>query len=192
MLYLWTLPENCPNKFIAVYDRETSPNRFLFKRGIKLVGEEANKRITFHVKIRKNEISKYDCIPNNANSPLIDQKIVDVLCKIAPDEIQFFDTDIQCKDGILTDYKLLNIIHNIKGIDHEKSIYTTMAPLDSAILGFKYITYKSGCMGAHKLARDEEYSSHLLVTEEVKQAFEKAKITGVNFVRPEEFYRPLT
>ena len=67
-----------------------------------------------------------------------------------------------------------------------------MKEAPDAIRGFKYLTYKPGCMGKHKLARDEEYLGNLLVTEEIKQAFEKEKIKGVWFVRSEDYYRPLT
>ena len=87
----------------------------------------------------------------------------------------------------VTDYKALNITHLIKGIDHQKSEYTKMLQAD-AILGFKSLTYIPGCMGKHKLARDEEYKSHLLVTEEIKQAFSEANIAGVRLVRPEDYY----
>ncbi|MGQ3891235.1 hypothetical protein, partial [Legionella sp. CNM-4043-24] len=77
------------------------------------------------------------------------------------------------------------------GVDHEKSVYTKMAN-DDAILRFKYLTHKKGCMGAYNLARDEEYSENLLVSEKVKIAFEREKVTGVWLVKPEEFYRPLS
>jgi hypothetical protein len=43
-------------------------------------------------------------------------------------------------------------------------------------------------MGSHKIARDAEYLGNLLVSEEIKQVFEKEKIKGVWLVRPEEWY----
>lgn len=53
----------------------------------------------------------------------------------------------------------------------------------------------------HKMTRDlhgqlkdvgnEEYLVNLLATEEIKQAFKKKNIKGVNFIKPEEFYGPL-
>jgi hypothetical protein len=79
----------------------------------------------------------------------------------------------------------------VKGIDHEKSKYTKILNAD-AILGFRYLTYKPECMKSHKLARDQEYLENLLVNEEIKLLFDKERVTGVWFVRPEEFYRPLS
>jgi len=145
------------------------------------------------LKATTTEIQKqYDSIPNDADAPLVNQKIVDLLMKIAPNEVQFFDAEVHCKDGILTDYKLLNVTRNFIGIDREKSICKMMFPdAPDEIRGFKFLTYKPGCMGSLKLARDEEYSPNLLVTEQLKQAFEKEKIKGCRFVRPEDFYRPM-
>jgi len=145
------------------------------------------------VKATATEIQKqYDSIPNMTDAPLVNQKVVELLMKLAPDEVQFLDAEVHCKDGILTNYKLLNVTRNFVGIDREKSIYSMMLPYaPDKILGFKYLTYKAGCMGTLKLARDEEYLGNLLVTEQVKQAFEKEKIKGCRFIRPEEFYRPM-
>lgn len=281
MLYLWVGTE-CPNKHIAEYDREQSPNRFLLLNGNKLSVEEygqcyvyarsslkdmaddpfirmqlrpslryayivtpeemffcagglvskinvnseklqkikntlsitddmdedpkilsdaqlANlrefvpypqfRRIPlFSLPVTTSEIEKkYDCIHNNSGSPLINQKIIDILHKIAPDDVQFLDTEIHCKDGVLKNYKLLNFTKKVIGIDRENSVLTMMKQAPDLISGFRYLTYKPSCMGNHKLARDAEYSAHILMTEEVKNAFEKEKIKGVWCVTPEEY-----
>ena len=36
MLYLWEIP-GCPQKLMAVYNRELSPDRFLFLDGVRLM-----------------------------------------------------------------------------------------------------------------------------------------------------------
>lgn len=130
---------------------------------------------------------KYDCIPNNSSSPLVNQKIIDILLKLAPDDVQFLDAEVHCKDGVLKNYKLLNIINKVKGIDREKSILTMMEQAPDAILRFRYLTYKPGCMGNHKLARDAEYLSHILISEEIKKAFEMEKIKGVRCITSEDY-----
>lgn len=148
-----------------------------------------NRRPILNVKATQSELlKKYDSIPNSCGLPLVSKNIVDILLQLAPDDVQFFDAEIHCKDGILMGYKLLNLTSKIKGIDHEQSVYTIMEGLPNVIYDFKKAIYKTGCMGHHKLARDEEYLSHILVTEEIKQAFEKEKINGVWFVTPEEWY----
>ncbi len=145
----------------------------------------------FEAEVTKSALQKFDSIPNTSGSPLVNQKVIDLLLKlVSEDDLQFFDAEIHCKDGVLAGYKLVNIIPKIIGIDHEKSIYSKILNTE-AILGFKYLTYKPGCMGNYNLARDEEYFPIILVTEDFKNAFETAKIKGVWFVRPEDFYRPM-
>lgn len=142
-----------------------------------------------HLSVSKEKIQKlFDCIPNNSAAPLVNQRIIDLLLQLAPDDVQFFDAEIRCVDGVIRDYKLLNFTHKIIGIDHENSIYTKIYQ-SKAILGFQYLTYKPSCMGKHKLARDSEYLGNCLVTEEIKNAFEVAKIKGIRFVKPEDYYR---
>ncbi|CAM4456490.1 MAG: hypothetical protein LEGION0403_FIIPPAGN_02774 [Legionella sp.] len=208
MIYLWETPE-CPNKHIAEYDRDLSPDRFLLMKGNRLsetefgccyvcvrsslidlmddffvrtvlrynsmsayiftaeemfcfsggiakkinIGLEKIKKLKlklaltnddtdkefkalsdeqldaicamiehpklsripiFHLTTTASMIKKkYDCIPNNSASKLVNQKIIDILMKLAPGDVQFFDAEVHCKDGILTDYKLLNLTNKI-------------------------------------------------------------------------------
>lgn len=139
--------------------------------------------ISMHRAKMSEILNKFDCIPNHLSFPLVNQKVMDLLLRVAPDDVQFFDTEIHCKDGVLRDYKIVNITHQIHGIDHEKSINV------SGGRGIKNIVYKPGCMGTYQLAREtEDYRSDLLVSDEVKQAFEKEKIKGVDFQTPYDFY----
>ena len=131
---------------------------------------------------------KYDCIHNNSAAPLVNQKIIDILLKFAPDDIQFFDAEIRCKDSTLNNYKLLNLTHKIIGIDHEKSSYTNLGTTD-LILTIKHLIYKKGCMREYNLARDAEFLGNILVNENVKQAFEEANIKGVRLITPEDYYQ---
>ena len=138
----------------------------------------------------KEKISRYDCIPNNSNSPLVNQRIVDILMEHAPAEVQFFDAEVHCKDGVLTHYKLLNVTATFVGIDHEQSIYTKLEGTD-VLMEIRKLVYKTGCMGAHHIARDKECFTNILVSETIKQLFEQEKIRGVWFVTPEELYAVL-
>ena len=283
MLYLWHGIE-CPNKHIAVYDRDQSPDRFLLMRGHKLnptefsrcyvcvrssledlnddffvrtrlrhdhmytyiftsgkmfccaggivqkikISLEAIKKLKNALSLTDSDIDnepkilsdtelenihavviypqfsrtprikvsvttamiekKYDSIINNASSPLVNQKIRDILLKLAPDDVQFIKAEVHCKDGILTNYHFLNVTSEIIGVDREKSIYTMMKLAPDVFSSFRYLTYKPGCMGNHKLARDAENLGNILVTEEIKCAFEKEKIKGVWFIAPEKYH----
>lgn len=138
----------------------------------------------------KKIMSSYDCLPSGIMKPLVNKRVRDILEKLAPNDVQFFSAKVTCSDGELDGYQFLNVTNTIIGIDHEKSIYTRSK--NTNIMGMiKYLTYKPGCMGEYKLARDKEFLPNLLVTPEVKAVFEYEKITGVEFVTPENFYSSL-
>jgi len=168
------------------YIRGLSPDRFLFLNGTHVPRETINQTIIFEHEMNKDKISHYDCIPNNSDSPLVNQRVIDLLFKYAPNDVEFFDTEIHCKDGILTHYKLLNVTSKVKGIDHELSVYKILPDTD-VMYGIERLVYKPGTMNQHVVARDEEFLMNILVTEDIKQAFEKEKIKGAFFILPEDY-----
>lgn len=104
----------------------------------------------------------FDCLRNNTGVPLVNQKVRTLIENFAPNEVQFIDTEIFCTDGILTNtYFFMNILNSIKGIDREKSIYTTMDDSDD-ILFFKYSVYKKNVLNSYNIARDIEYSTNII------------------------------
>lgn len=182
MIYLWNDPENVPNKAIGEYDKISSPDRFLLKASRKLNLKEFSPMPEVHFEIPQIKAIKYDCLSSNAMVPLINERVQDILEDLAPNEVQFFPAKVICSDGELQGYSFLNITVEIEGIDHDKTIY------DQSGFGFKYLTYKPGCLGKHPLARDKEYRGNLLVSQKLKNIFDKENVTGVWFVTPEEWY----
>jgi hypothetical protein len=190
MLYLWVSSETWSNKNTVIYAKENSTNRFLFTVGDRLPPEIVSTKLFYEAEVSRDKLQSFDYIVNTGYFPLVSQKVADLLNALVPDEVQFVDTEIRCKDGILTNYKGVNVTHKIKGMDRENSIYTTAKIKEEYISSIQYLTYLPGCMGQYSIARDEESSSNLIVTEKIKLAFENAKITkGINFVRPEDYYR---
>ena len=62
--------------------------------------------------------------------------------------------------------------NKICGIDHEKSKYSYVLGTKS-IMGFTTVAYKSSCLGNLNIARDEEYLSNLLISEELFASLRK-------------------
>lgn len=187
MIYLIKNPIDYKFKQEAKYDYDASVDRFLFHEGKYVTKSQIDKPIIFNMKLSVKEASAFDNIINTSSCLLANQKIIDILKKEAPDEVQFFDAEIKCKDGIITNYKLVNITQEVEGVDHEKSHYNKMIHAD-AISGFMRLKLVKNCIKNYKISRLKEYSSHILVTEEIKQAFEAARVTGLRFVTPEDYY----
>ncbi|HOJ78491.1 MAG TPA: hypothetical protein PLZ08_10480 [Bacillota bacterium] len=50
-----------------------------------------------------------------------------------------------------------------------------------AITAIKKIAYKTDSLSEHDIARNAEFKSHVLVSDRLKDIFEKEKIKGVEF-----------
>ena len=189
MIYMWEEPISFSDRRLGVYDKKESPDRFLLFRGRELSGDEFNKPAIVEFEVSKKIMSKYDCLPNTSSIPLVNERIRDILNEIAPNDVQFLDVLVVCPDGELNDYKLVNAVRRFKGIDHEKSIEKRVNK-GKRIRGFYYLTFKPGSMEPYHIARDEEYRINLVVSEKIKQAFDKAKpkLKGIRLVKPEDFY----
>lgn len=186
-IYLWRIPEEYPEKLIGRYERERSPDRFLFRQGKPIKDDLLLSTPIIKFEVTESQLKKYDCLVNSSMIPLVSPKLAALLSKLAGKDIELIDANVECVDGEFEDYKILNVTHLIKGIDHELSKYTKMKQAD-AILGFKRLVHKPGCLKDYHLARDEEYKGHLLVSQSIFEAFKSEKITGVWLAMPEEFY----
>lgn len=185
-IYLWKIPYDYPEKLIGRYERERSPDSFHFVQGTRLRQNQIFKHPILKFNVNKKQLEKYDCLINNTAIPLVNARLTNLLKKLADDDVQLFETIVECTDGELTGYKILNVTHTVKGIDHKRSDYAKMKQAD-AILRFKKLVYKPHCMMKHQLARDEEYKPHLLASQGIYDAFKRENITGVWLARPDEF-----
>jgi len=187
MIYLIEAPIDFKFKQTAKYNHDSSVDMFIFRKGKYVSKNEINKPIVFDLKIAVQEAMNFDQIINDSTCLLVNQRTADILNRSVSDEVQFFDTEIRCKDGVLTNYKLVNITQEVKGVDYEKSLYDKMINVD-AISGFMRLKLINHCMNGYKIARLAEFHGHILATEEIKQAFEAARVTGLRFVTPEDYY----
>ncbi len=189
-VYLWEIPENYPEKLIGRYERERSPDSYLLEKGVKLKPAQMIGTPIVKFSVEKRDIEKYDCLVNSTAIPLVNERLAKLLENIAGDEVQFFCIKIECTDGELDGYKILNLTQSLDVVDYNNSVYTTIdLPRGNTILGtIKKLILNSGCLKNHSLARDEKYRRKLFVSQAIYDAFKREKITGVWLPTPDEFY----
>ena len=190
MNYLIRNPRNYKSKYKAKYNYALSFDDYHFENCRFIMPESIDKPLVFDLNINQKEVLQFDNIINGIGCLVVNQKLEKILSLLIPNDLQFFDTQIKCKDGIITNYKLVNILKSVEGVDHEKSNYWNMVNIDE-IGGFHRLVLKENCMQKNKLARLAEFPGHILATEEIKQAFEAEKVTGLRFVVPEAYYAEL-
>jgi len=183
--YLWKPADNYPNTRIGVYNKKESIDEYEFFRGNCV--HKINPKIIIDFECPKEYIEKYGSIYTTAGSPVVREDVLGLCNDLLKDQIQIFDVELRTKNGVLKNYKLVNILNLVEGIDLEHSICKYLTD-EKTILGFKYLVLKGNCLGDLHIARLKETKSLILVSEALKERFEKNKVKGVRFPTPEEHY----
>ncbi|MFJ2047232.1 imm11 family protein [Paenibacillus taichungensis] len=127
------------------------------------------------------EESLTDVLPNSGLLLIVSKKVVGILQKICPEDIQIFEANVYIGEKKIPDYYLLNIVSTIEVIDKTESEFTAIKGTDS-ILNFKKIVYKfDGLPNNHHLVRNLDYKSHVLISDDLKEVFERNNTKGVQF-----------
>lgn len=187
MVYIWSIPESYPDKFIGSYEYKKSPDYLIFSNGAPITALTELPIITFDCS--KNKLLKYDCLVNSSLLPLINKKLCKIFDDICPNDVQYFDVNIQCKDGALEDYKLLNVTQKVEAIDHNRTEFKYLSEEKGEFFGFKYLVLHQNCLekSGVEIARNSEYTPHILVNQTLHDAFKAEKITGVRLITVDEF-----
>jgi len=123
--------------------------------------------------------------------PMSTSVAVDALWKsiiekfVLPDRIQFLPIRLVARGEVCDDFWWMIPFDRVSCIDKKKSEITSKIeqPNRTIIFGVRKFVHLSNCLGKLHLARDSQMSSHLLVSEELKNAL---SATGQDSV----FYRP--
>ncbi|MBS0186407.1 MAG: hypothetical protein JSS34_08875 [Proteobacteria bacterium] len=84
--YIWDEPYRFPNKAIGDYDwRIRKTNRLDFMKGKRL--DLKNADLILSVGITTEQLLKYDCLPNNFGAPLVNEKVLNTLKVLCPDNV---------------------------------------------------------------------------------------------------------
>ncbi len=188
-IHLWERGKGCPEKLIGEYDLERSPDRLDYSAGKILDGKVLSQTPIIDFEVKRERLHRIDCLAHTgAGIPLVNQRVIDILMEIADTDFQLIKPQLNCLDGQLEGYYLLNVTHEVNGVDHSQSICERMPP-DNFVYGFKHLVVLPNCMEQHHLAREAEALSELYVSQTVVDAFERAHIKGCWFPLPEEYHR---
>ena len=193
--------ENVPNKSFAVYNEDRTG---IIDYKIKYIRKsDFSEYPIFYFTVENpiEKILKWDFLPNNSRSPLVNKKGLDFISELCPNEFEYYDTIIEATDGIITDYKLINILVSVRIADKEKTIYQD---LSGFICGYRKLVAKDNPLEGHNMVRDilnENPSSGIYVSPYFKSEYKKRKLKGASFDDAEypytllssyEFYNPNT
>jgi hypothetical protein len=134
----------------------------------------------------KEYILQWDFLPNSSNIPLANERALKVLYEIAPGEFQEIPTQIILPSGeVLENYKLINVLNRVDGIDFENSVLSPRYKGDSTKArwsDYKEVYFKPNMLGNTSIARTKDmFTSEVIVSTKLKDAIKEQKITGMVF-----------
>jgi hypothetical protein len=142
-------------------------------------------RPVFKSKTGLKKFKKLHCPPIDG-MPAVDAVWRDIMLKFVPeDRVQFLPIRLIARGEICDDYFWPIVMDRVFCIDPEKSTITRQLKDKTRffIFGVSKFVHIPGCLGKMHLARDARMDSHLLVSNELKEAL---AATGEDSM----FYRP--
>jgi hypothetical protein len=184
VIYLWKIPDDYPASLIGTYDKDRSPDRFLFIQGQRFGKSPDVPSFTFSAK--SESLRKYDVLPNSTMIPLVSARVAKILEQLCQGDVELIPANVSARDEKLEDYSLLNILPRVASVDHSASKFVCI-PGTTQIMKFTELTVRPNALGSHHLAREKEYKSFILVSETLKGRFESERVTGHVCVPSHEF-----
>ncbi|WP_291581513.1 imm11 family protein [Clostridium sp. UBA6640] len=177
MIWIWSIPDEWPNKRIGIALKNTGTDRFEFLEG-KILDE--NTTVCPNVVFDCEEKFLSDVLPNSGSLLIVSRRVLNIIENLCKCDYQVFEANIFVGKNKVNGYYLLNILNPIEILDKSKSVFVTMKN-SNAIFKFRKIVYKEDDLINHSIARNADYVPHVLVSQELKEIFEKEKIKGVEF-----------
>lgn len=198
---IWDIPDDFKERCIMSYKwRERKTDSSIFGRGVRLpcadIGgikcslDPNEYDLIFAARVSPKEFTKFDCLPNNSTAPLINQKVLNILNKLCPSDIQAFSATIIPDKGSSFenhDYWLINIAKTVDPIDHANTEFSyTPKSLGGDIIGAKKLRFLR--MNFTGIARNQLFSSLKIISPSLAQTFKEAKVTGVQFIEDKDYF----
>ncbi|NQY74855.1 MAG: hypothetical protein HRT90_08855, partial [Candidatus Margulisbacteria bacterium] len=134
----------------------------------------------------KEELEQYDVLNLSLTVPFGNQKVIQILEEICPNDFQAFPIKIHTSTGVTDRYSLINISHVIhSALDGNTSIYDLYFNKndgdENSVMSFDRLLFKENCMGDKFLGRIYEDLGRVMVNKKVMDEFQAKHIVGINF-----------
>jgi hypothetical protein len=191
--YVWFNSNRYPRKAYLEYNwRKEKTDQYIFMQAEPVLDKDYD--LVLQCGADEEVFNKFDILENSTVAPIVNQKVLDLLADLCPNDYQSFPVSIinssESNKYINRDYFLLNIVKEVDSIDRDSS-YLRFIEGGAHIMGINKLYFKSGCMGDSHLAREKYYHPLELVSAKLVNEFKKRKIKGVRFFTDiEAYHRP--
>ena len=132
------------------------------------------RRGLYRANVTVSKLERTHCPYVEGNKPpVVDDVWKAIIRDFVPKErVSFIPLDIQCKDGISDRYWWVNAHDSVRCIDPDRSdIYSKIEKPDiTLIFGADLYIHHDNCLGDKHLAYDEQMSTHLVLSDALRDA----------------------
>lgn len=182
-IYIWGFPVAFPERKYGRYEKRNQLSYFRFLEGKLVSGSEVPK-ISFDSKVEY--LRKFDLLPHSGRIPLVSDALASALKEKVGDDLQLVRASLDCKDGEIRDYFLLNIIKLVKIVDLEKSEFVPI-PGSTSPMSYNRAVMRDGVSAEFFMARDVNEVALVFLTEEMKEIVSALCRDEQSFYLAEEF-----
>lgn len=127
------------------------------------------------------------CLPSSARCPLLDKTLASIVRRFAIEVLQLVPVVVRTKDAEVTRYSYARPLVSLPCLDAEKSDIDDWIIPGEIIMDARLLVFTQDCLGPHHFARDS-YTSHVVVSEDLKNALLATGDKGLYFCRPEDVW----
>jgi hypothetical protein len=209
---IWDSPEGYLHKYWMDYNwrpMEERTSTVIFMQGkllpcediggVKCSLDPKKYDLVFASEVKPEVFTKFDCLPNNATGmpPLVNQKVLDILNKFCPDDIQAFPAtiipELGAKHGFENhDYWVINIAKLVDAINLDRSEVEFFDPdprIEDAIRTIKKLAFIDSEKFTKPLIARMSKAPLKIISPSLAQAFKDANVTGVEFIEDKDYRR---
>lgn len=184
-MFLLRIPNDFPQEMIGEYLKDSSPDRFIYRRATRVPDDGGTPRFLFSATIKA--LMCFDVLPNSAMVPLVSKRVAKILEEICRMDYELVPAEIKTKNGNIEDYYLLNILTKVAMIDRANSSLDMITGTNQ-IRKINKLECLTAGMQNHHLARDIDYMSYIWFSKTLKDAFKSSNIRACQFVAPNEVH----
>lgn len=182
MYKILTISADYPENIWFQYDRDSSPNHLIFKRGIYFADITVKPIFKLNTKKNIETVLKYDWLWSDGPN-FINQRLANYFKLNFNDDIQLISADVWINDIQISEYMIPNILNAVSCIDMNKSEYDLLFDdMPDGPKNFKKYKFIDNSLGEHKVCRSKEQLTTIVVTCDFAAACNKFNIKGVDFV----------
>ena len=171
-MYTWNMPNTFPQSKACLYNQTNVGDYFSLQTGCELISVPPC--VYFDSKASRDFLSQHDYLPNHTGSLLLSGPLSDWLQQTVADCVQPIPAAIQCQDGPLQGYWVVNIVQKIAAINETESTVGSFGI-------YHKLVYLSETDNSLFLARCKGNLAEVLVSNALKQALQQTSFRILKF-----------